>query len=66
MMRVLWLLLLVGACALPASHLTTDVAPSEPRHGGEGLVAVLIGAVFAFVVIPGVVGWHHPAVTVRY
>lgn len=65
MMRVLWLLLLVGACALPASH-SNDVAPSEPRHGGEGLVAVLIGAVFAFVVIPGVVGWHHPAVTVRY
>ena len=65
MMRALGLLLLVGACALPASH-RNDVAPSEPRHGGEGLAAILVGAVFVFVVIPGVLHWHHPAVTVRY
>lgn len=55
-MRRLWVLLLVGACALPASHLNAML--DEPRHGGEELAVVLIGVAFVFVVIPGLVNWR--------
>jgi len=46
--------LLVGACALPASHLR-DVAPVDStRHGGgESVLWLGLAAFFALWVIPG-------------
>jgi hypothetical protein len=50
-------LLLVGACALPASHIR-DVASADITRHGEGIAALVIGAAFVLVVIPGLLNWR--------
>jgi hypothetical protein len=58
-------LLLVGACALPASHLNDVVSVNPTRrgeepHGLKEVAALLIGAAFVLIVIPGLQRWGKP------